>query len=427
MAQKNTNLQAAKNAKNDNFYTRMEDIIEELQHYTHHFKDKIVYCNCDADWSNFWKYFHDNFHDLGLKKLIATHYEEKGLSYKLEYDGCEVKKEDLQGNGDFRSEECVELLKEADIVSTNMPFSLFRPFMAQLIEYNKKFVVIASMNAITYKEFFPLLKDNKVWLGYNSVKEFIKPDGSTQKFGNICWYTNLDIDKRHKELVLTKKYNPKDYPKYDNYDAIECNKVANIPADYFPCWYFCDKADVCEYAQKRGVGDSIACCDADETANKCNGVIGVPITFLEDYLPEQFGIVGLTSGRDEFECRPIKRYENARQHNPDGSITNGSKANTRATLPTKDDGSTYYTADNSDEKLKIVYARVLIQRKCNGMIGVPITFLDKYNPDEFEIVGCSSELAKAVEIDGKTKDNPQRFYVDGKRLYDRIVIKKKQK
>lgn len=385
MAQKNTNLQAAKKAKNDNFYTRMEDIIEELQHYTHHFKDKIVYCNCDADWSNFWKYFHDNFHDLGLKKLIATHYEEKGLSYKLEYDGCEVKKEDLQGNGDFRSEECVELLKEADIVSTNMPFSLFRPFMAQLIEYNKKFVVIASMNAITYKEFFPLLKDNKVWLGYNSVKEFIKPDGSTQKFGNICWYTNLDIDKRHKELVLTKKYNPKDYPKYDNYDAIECNKVANIPADYFPCWYFCDKAGVCEYAQKRGIGNCSAPCDCEDS---CNGVIGVPITFLDKYSPDQFEIVGNLGsyGVDGYSLAP----------------------------------AIYVDGDK-------VFKRIAIQRKCNGMIGVPITFLDKYNPDEFEIVGCSSELAKAVEIDGKTKDNPQRFYVDGKRLYDRIVIKKKQK
>lgn len=330
MARKNTNLNAAKTAKNDEFYTQYADIEKEIQHYVKHFKDKIVYCNCDnPEWSNFWKYFYDNYHSLGLKGLISTHYVKDGKSYKLEYNGINTIKTDLIGDGDFKSDECVEILKGCDIVITNPPFSLFRLFIAQLIEHNKKFLVIGSQNAITYKEIFPLLKDNKMWLGNNHVKEFRKPDGTIQKFGNICWFTNLDIKKRHEPLVLTKHYTPKEYPRYDNYNAINVNKVADIPCDY-------DK------------------------------YIGVPITFIENYCPDQFEILGLTTGRNEFDeaAWPIKKYKNAKQHNCDGSTTSGSKANTRATLIADDiNDKVYYTADNTDANLEIVYARILIRKK----------------------------------------------------------------
>lgn len=263
MKLKNSNLHKAKQAKNDEFYTQLCDVEKELMHYKKHFKDKIVFCNCDdPTWSAFWEYFHLNFKELELKKLISTHYDAENPSYKLEYEGGDdndievgVRTRLLQ-NGDFRSEECVELLKEADIVVTNPPFSLFRPYVAQLIEYDKKFIIIGSKNAITYKEFFPLIKDNKVWIGHNNVKEFKQPDGSVKKFGNIGWYTNLDIPKRHEKLILWKKYTPEEYPKYDNYDAINVDKVAEIPVDY-------------------------------------DGVMGVPITFLDKHNPEQFEIIGL--------------------------------------------------------------------------------------------------------------------------------------
>ena len=198
---------------------------------------------------------------FGVKKLIATHFEDEKQSYKLEMwrdeAGVHSRIKTLQQNGDFRSPESIELLKEADIVVTNPPFSLFREYIAQLMEYDKKFLIIGNKNAITYKEFFPLLKDNKVWIGYNNVKEFRQPDGSMKKFGNIGWYTNLDIKKRHEELVLYKKYTPEEYPKYDNYDPINVDKVSDIPIDY-------------------------------------DGVMGVPITFLDKYNPEQFEIMGIT-------------------------------------------------------------------------------------------------------------------------------------
>lgn len=217
--------------------TQLPDIENELKHYREHFKDKVVFCNCDdPEWSNFWQFFSLQFEFLGLKKLIATHFEDEKQSYKLEMwrdeAGVHSGIKTLQQNGDFRSPESIELLKEADIVVTNPPFSLFREYIAQLMEYDKKFLIIGNKNAITYKEFFPLLKDNKVWIGYNNVKEFRQPDGSMKKFGNIGWYTNLDIKKRHEELVLYKKYTPEEYPKYDNYDAINVDKVSDIPIDY---------------------------------------------------------------------------------------------------------------------------------------------------------------------------------------------------
>lgn len=235
----NKNLHAANKAKNDEFYTQLSDIEKELKNYKEHFKDKIVFCNCDdPEYSNFWKYFSLNFDYLELKKLIATHYETEKASYKLEMyrdtAGVHTEIKTLKQNGDFRSPESIELLKEADIIVTNPPFSLFREYVAQLTEYDKKFLIIGNMNAITYKEIFPLIKDNKMWLGINNgPHEFKVPDTYNKgtirtdengfryaKLGNITWYTNLDIAKRHENLILYRTYNEADYPKYDNYDAI---------------------------------------------------------------------------------------------------------------------------------------------------------------------------------------------------------------
>lgn len=264
---KNTNLHAAKMAKNDEFYTRYEDINAEINTFEHgyrpHFENAVVYCNCDdPEWSNFWKFFKSRFHAYKMKKLISTHYEPSGASsYALEYDGERTKRIELEGNGDFRSPECIELLKEADIVVTNPPFSLFREYTAQLIEYEKGFIVIGNKNALTYKETFPLIKDNRVWLGLTSPQEFLVPGGipSNKLAGLTRWYTNLDTPKRHQPIKLCQRYsdNPSRYPKYDNYDAINVDKVAEIPCDY-------------------------------------DGVMGVPITFLDKYCPEQFEVLGLS-------------------------------------------------------------------------------------------------------------------------------------
>lgn len=329
---RNDNFSAAKRAKNDEFYTQREDIGAELLHYMPHFKDKVVYCNCDdPDKSEFWKFFESVFDKWGLKKLIATHYNPGAESYSYEIGADHrVVKTLLPCNGDFRSAACVELLKEADIVVTNPPFSLFREYVALLMKYEKKFLIIGSMNAITYKEIFPLLKDNKIWLGYHHPKRFIQPDGTVRSFGNILWYTNLDIEKRHEPLDLHENHyigNEDKYPKYDNYDAINVDKVADIPCDYYEC-------------------------------------IGVPITFLEKYCPEQFKIVGFTSGQNDFdECAwPIKRYSDPIQVNRDGSEINGSKANTRPMiLVDKKPSGIYYLAPESSGYLVASYARILIR------------------------------------------------------------------
>ena len=252
----NGNLNKAKAAKNDEFYTRLEDIEKELKHYTEHFKGKVAYCNCDdANRSNFFKYFSTNFQKLGLKKLITSGLTENGTGVVAIQKGDDI--DIYDGNGDFRSEECIEFLKEADIVVTNPPFSLFREYVAQLMQYGKKFLIIGNKNAITYKEIFPYIKNNELWLGIASVKDFIQPNGEIKKFGNICWFTNLEHKKRNEELILYKHYNPTEYPKYDNTDAIEVSKVAEIPMDY-------------------------------------GGVCGVPISFLDKYCPNQFEIIGAT-------------------------------------------------------------------------------------------------------------------------------------
>ncbi len=259
----NANLRKAEANANDEFYTQLTDVSRELMHYKQHFKDKIVLCNCDdPTWSAFWKYFHLNFSALGLKKLISTHYDKSEPTYKMEYTGGDDNdievgvKTPLEGNGDFRNQECIDLLDEADIVVTNPPFSIAREFYIPLLfEHNKKFLIIGDLNWITYKSIFPLLKDNIMWLGYNNVPSFIQPDGTTKKFGNKLWFTNFDIQKRHEKLILWKNYSPDEYPRFDELsDVINVNKVSDIPVDY-------------------------------------TGLMGVPITFLDKYNPDDFEII----------------------------------------------------------------------------------------------------------------------------------------
>ena len=307
---KNENLHKAKTAKNDEFYTQLSDIEKEMVHYKDHFKGKTIYCNCDdARESNFFKFFSLNFEKLGLKKLITTGYKADGQGVALIYEGDkngnrlpdteEITIRPLQGNGDFRSEECIEFLKEADIVVTNPPFSLFREYIAQLMEYGKKFIIMGTANAITYKEIFPLIKNNQLWLGIRSghtlfevpetysIPDFydksdrnklrsngyiIDENGKLwRNLGNICWFTNLEHDKRHRPIDLYKHYS-NEYKHYDNYDAIEVGKVCEIPMDY-------------------------------------DGVMGVPITFLDKYCPEQFEILGITENADYLKPLHIENCE----------------------------------------------------------------------------------------------------------------------
>ena len=284
----NKGLNKASKDKNDEFYTQLSDIERELGHYKEYFKGKIIFLNCDdPEESNFWKYFDLNFEFLGLKKLIATHFGNGKPSYKLERikidnDGkSDVIKTPLRQNGDFRSPECIEILKEADIVTTNPPFSLFREYITQLMQYNKKFIIIAHQNALSYKEIFKLVKENKMWLGYGfygGAAHFINKHyvdyataGSHKegmiRVSGVMWLTNLDIKKRHEDLILYKKYygNESEYPKYDNFDAINVDKTKDIPLDY-------------------------------------KGAMGVPITFMDKYNPDQFEIIGqmVTTKIDEF-------------------------------------------------------------------------------------------------------------------------------
>ena len=317
----NKNLTAAKEAKKDEFYTQLADIENELKHYRQHFKGKTILCNCDDPYeSNFFKYFANNFNAFGLRKLIATCYngspvqgselmldfgdfsdEPKKIAYKVEITEVKDMNGDgrvdladvryliqnernvlsiLKENGDFRSRECIKLLEEADIVVTNPPFSLFREYVAQLMKYDKKFIIIGNMNAITYKEIFPLIKNNKLWIGPSITsgdRKFWVPDdyelraagcGVDEngrkyiKVKGVRWFTNLDHKKRHEELILYRTYSPDEYLKYDNYDAINVDKTKDIPCDY-------------------------------------DGVMGVPITFLDKYNPEQFEIIRFRKGNDD--------------------------------------------------------------------------------------------------------------------------------
>ena len=321
----NKNLNAAKVAKKDEFYTQLSDIERELQHYWQHFRGKVVLCNCDDPYeSNFFKYFALRFNQLGLKKLICTCYngspvtgnelmlhfegfgdeEPKKIAYKVEI--TEVKDENgdeavdlsdvryllendknvmsILQTGDFRSNECIELLKEADIVVTNPPFSLFREYIGQLMEYDKKFLIIGPQNAIHYKEVFPLIKNNQLWLGYGfkgCAAHFYSPyeDIATAanhrenmiRVSGVTWFTNLEISKRHEMLVMVCRYSKDDYPKYDNFDAIDVSKTIDIPCDY-------------------------------------DGIMGVPDTMLYAFNPEQFEIIGLGNGDLAKEIGITKNY-----------------------------------------------------------------------------------------------------------------------
>ena len=271
---KNENLCVAKQTANDEFYTRYEDIAEELSHYLDFFKGKTVYCPCDnPKVSNFAKYFIENFENLGLKRLICTGFNPNAAGMQLSFfdllsedeehgflldmtSSTEKDFGELKYNGDFRNPENVELLKQSDIVVTNPPFSLFRDFIKLLEKYGKKYLVVGSQNALTYDEVFPLIKNNQLWMGYNMVHDFIQPDGSISTFGNICWFTNMDVDYRHEEIELTKNYSEADYQKYHNFNGINVDKVSDIPMDY-------------------------------------DGVMGVPITFLNKYNPDQFELLGI--------------------------------------------------------------------------------------------------------------------------------------
>ena len=460
----NANLQKANKAKKDEFYTQLVDIEAELRHYKDHFKDKIVFCNCDDPYeSNFFKYFAMNFNFLGLKKLIATCYDASPVAgdelplfnevngsiqkraYKIEItevtdingDGA-IDLADvellirnrkntltiLNGNGDFRSDECVELLKQADIVVTNPPFSLFREYVAQLVQYNKKFLIIAHQNAITYKEIFPLIKDNKLWLGFGfkgGAAHFHSPyqDVATAsdhregmiRVSGVVWFTNLDIKKRHEELVLYKKYTPEEYPKYDNYDAINVDKTSDIPYDY--------------------VAD-----------------MGVPITFLDKYNPDQFEIIQFRKRNDGkdlnyFEGEEKRREEKRREeknhallpdHHPAESVTESwayQSPSSTSTTPTslKSLEMNIRSISKEAEAISMGNECTVVSSsggKCNGIMGVPITFLDKYNPDQFEIMGATESEGKGFSqgLWDETSGVAQPL-VNGNRLYKRIFIRRK--
>jgi len=358
MAVKHSKLSSARAAKKDEFYTQLPDIERELKHYREHFGDKVVYCNCDDPRvSNFFKYFSYNFEQLGLKKLIATCYrsQQRDLfsqndsqrAISLEYkgikdpDGRVPDPEDigvrlLDGDGDFRDAETIEMLKEADIVVTNPPFSLFREYVSQLMEYDKQFLIIGHQNAITYKEIFPLIKDNRLWLGYGF------PGGATHfysqyedtatasdrrrgmiRISGVHWFTNLEHNKRHEDLILYKSYNPEEYPTYDNFDAIEVGKTKEIPMGY-------------------------------------DGVMGVPITFMDKYNPDQFEIVGITQS---WFGAATKIYPRQVQLNTNGERSEVTKLNDGAALKVDSPPAqkTYYMV--GDDCFVKRYARLLIRRK----------------------------------------------------------------
>ncbi len=382
----NKNLNAAKVAKKDEFYTQLSDIERELQHYWQHFRGKVVLCNCDDPYeSNFFKYFALRFNQLGLKKLICTCYngspvtgnelafhfdgfdddEPKKIAYKVEI--TEVKDENGDGavdlsdvqyllksdrnvlsilkTGDFRSQECIELLKEADIVVTNPPFSLFREYIGQLMEYQKKFLIIGNMNSITCKEIFPYVQNNKMWIGpsiSSGDRKFYVPDdyplnaagcgvdSDGKRFirvKGVRWFTNLDHNKRHEDLDLVCRYSEDEYPTFDNFDAIEVGKTSDIPYDY-------------------------------------DGIMGVPITFLDKYNPDQFEILGLTQIGCHDLCPDTKRYNDYKEitratDKPTGS--SGGKTNENAVLCGQGNKKTYYLGPNG-EVVHSAYKRIFIRK-----------------------------------------------------------------
>ncbi|MBQ3657330.1 MAG: adenine-specific methyltransferase EcoRI family protein [Bacteroidales bacterium] len=362
----NNDLKNAKKAKKDEFYTQLVDIELELKHYKDHFKGKTVLCNCDDPRiSNFFHYFSYSFEHLGLKKLITTCYknQSRDLFSKsdseraiwLEYNGDkngnripdpeEIGINYLKGDGDFRSPECIELLKQADIVVTNPPFSLFREYVAQLIEYNKKFIIIGNVNAISYKEIFQLIKNNKLWLGasiHSGDREFGVPtdyplnaagcrqDENGNKYirvKGVRWFTNLDYKERHEDLILYKMFNAKEYPKYENYDAINVDITNEIPSDYYQ-------------------------------------TIGVPITFLDKYNPDQFEIeaLGIVGSCDFLNNREMEILD--KEGNPTGKYTFNAKGTLyRKHNPLVDKKVAAFKDRQTGELYQSIYARILIRRK----------------------------------------------------------------
>ena len=389
MAQKD--LAQAKANKNDEYYTQLYDIEQELKHYREYFRDKVVFCNCDDPYeSNFFKYFALNFNALGLKKLIATCYdgspiaqqelplfpidetEPKRKAYKVEIsevpdldgngatDLTDVKlllksskhnvKAELKGNGDFRSPECIELLKQADVVVTNPPFSLFREYIALLVKHQKKFIVIGNKNAITYKEIFRLIKDNKLWIGYTPMSKdmhfmipksyqedflankkegsaYVIKDGVILGRSQSIWFTNIDYKERHEELILVKKYSTDEYPIYENYEAINVGKTEDIPSDY-------------------------------------TGIMGVPISFLDKYSPDQFEIIelGIVGSCTFTNMRKMEILDKSGK--PTGKFT----INAKGTLykkynPLKDKKQPAFRDAETGEYYSSIYARILIRNK----------------------------------------------------------------
>lgn len=351
-------LSAAKAAKRDEFYTQLPDIERELRHYKAHFKGKTVYCNADDPRiSNFFHYFSHNFERLGLKQLITTCYknQERDLFSRHDSDRAicliysgdknknrvpdpeEIGVQQLEADGDFRSPECVDLLRQSDVVVTNPPFSLFREYVAQLIEHDKKFLIVGNQNAITYKEIWPLIQSEKIWLGqgftrnmahfntpYEATSQWIEQEGEgVVRVAGVQWFTNLDLPKRHEELILYRTYDPDEYPPYDNYDAIEVSKTADIPADYA-------------------------------------GVMGVPITFLNKHNPEQFEIVGIAKAP---LGKPKKIYPKQTQVTAKGVRSTVSKLNDGPVLRVESPpvGKTYYEVDGQFYVQQ--YARILIRNR----------------------------------------------------------------
>lgn len=415
----NTNLKNAKKNKNDEFYTQLSDIEKELSHYRDFLRGKIVFCNCDDPYeSNFFKYFASNFNFLSLKKLIATCYCGSPVSgtqlllkdiidlepksdrqaYKIEISEVIDTNKDgavditdvayliknkkniltlLDGDGDFRSNECIELLKQSDVVITNPPFSLFREYVAQLIEYDKKFVIIGNKNSITYKEVFKFIKDNKIWLGYSHPNNFLNPDGTLAKLTGLTrWFTNIGIPKRNEELILYKRYymteedknNPNytnpDYPKYDNYDAINVDKVSDIPVDY-------------------------------------DGVMGVPITFLDKYTPKQFDIIKFRKGDDNRDLEYTKNGGNLERESL--------QSKNPAVLPnTRSSSSELLTRQDSLGTLNV------IQKSMEEK------FTTDYSSNEFEIVdlgivgSCNFTCNKKMEILDKNGNGTGKYTFNAK-------------
>jgi hypothetical protein len=384
-------LVRANRAKTDEFYTQLADVEQELRRYRDQFRGKVVFCNCDDPYeSNFFKYFAMNFNHLGLKKLITTSYtgspitgeqlslfDVKGIpadtpdrhAYRVEITEVPDANNDgaidlsdvehllksernvltlLSGNGDFRSAECVRLLKEADIVVTNPPFSLFREYLSQLVKHDKRFLIIGNTNALTYKDTFRLIKDDKLRTGYTNfnVGMFFHVPDDWEKYHHMdddgrkvvrvstsCWFTNLEVAKHRERLTFYRKYRAEEYPHYDNYDAIEVGRYTEIPFDF-------------------------------------EGSMGVPITFIDKYNPDQFEILGWTRGTNEFEptAWPTKRYVNPCQIKADGTESNGGKVNTGPTLllAHRPATGTVYVADNADGYLLQTYMRIIVRNRTPG-------------------------------------------------------------